>query len=201
MVAAREPRIRGNWVLMAKVRMNPGWAAVQAQALDCGMVAKAEEKLHVTVLFMGENMVASRADRVRQALAETMQELTDAWRAGVESGRFRVPGRLAGGDIPRAFIPFRFPGAIGQFLNKGGTSVHAVVEPSPALLSFRSSLQRRLGFDVRQGFGGYKPHVTLAEGPPGSSLRRGAEVPAAITNSSTLVLKIGDDIREEYVLG
>ena len=199
MLPQTEARIRGGWALMAKVRCGPGWSAVQAQADQCGMFVHSADDLHVTVLFLGRDMVASRADKVRAALTETMQELTNDWRAGVESGRFRVPGRLVGGPIPAAFLPMRFPGVVGQFPNKTATHVHVECEPGAVLVAFRNRFRSRLGFDVRDDFGGYRPHVTLAEGPAGSSLRRPALVPPSITNSSELVLKIGSDIREKYV--
>lgn len=185
---------------MAKVPLYPAWSAVRGQALDeCGMTLIDENRLHITVMFIGRDLAADKADKCRVALQGAMLEYAAAWRAGVESGRVKIPGRLVGEPAPRAFIPLRFPGQIGVFRNKGGSHVHAICEPSPALLGFRDTFSRLLGFDVRGDFGGYRPHVTLAEGPAGSDLKRPAEVPSGMTRATELVLKIGSEIREVSV--
>lgn len=177
------PAEGGCAVLLPIADLAPGWGSVQHQAVACGFTAK--EETHLTVVFLGRDLSGAQCDRARYAVEQAMQEVRDIWERRKREGHGRMP------NVP-AFVPLRFPGTIGTFANKGGSHVHAVVEPTPALLTFREMIREHYApYKVSADFGGYRPHVTLAEGPPGSKLAREAEVPEAQCSVHAVVLKLG----------
>ena len=151
------------------------------------------------MVFFGRNLSPKQADDARDATRYAMRLLAAKWKDG-QIAEMRKKGILEVKDeeLHPAFIPVRFPGDIGQFQNKSATHVHAVALPSPTLLAFRKDVIEAYGHKVPADFGGvYRPHVSLAEGPAGTSLKRDARVPSGATNAGVLMLKLGT-LREIY---
>jgi hypothetical protein len=183
----------------------PGWPAVEAQAVEAGMTAKAEH--HLTLVFFGRDLSAHKCELATEAVRTSIigfraMLLAAARQYAVEHGVIKTPEEMRPEDVPPPIVPIRFTGKIGEFRNPGGTAVYAAVDPGPdlgAMGTMRGLLLSGYRGKVRNDFGGWRPHVTLAEGPPGSRLKRDVLVPAGIWNARRLILKLGKD-RVEFPL-
>lgn len=175
----------GGSALMVQVdRKLPGWTSVQSQAVDCGMIATPDDRLHVTLNFLGRDLPGHRARQALDTFHDATDELKLVWRAYQED---------RGLDVRPAFVELLFSGEIGQFRNKTATHVIAVLSPTVTLVGFRDRFHALLPFTPRQNPGAWSPHLTLAEGPAGSALKRSAAVPECRTHATTLILKLGPE--------
>lgn len=184
----------GGCAVMLPVPCLVGWPSVMGQAADAGMTPADRDGLHVTVVFLGRDLDAERCEAAVSAVIASMTDLTALVHAALRQ-QARDHGLV--GDTstpPSAFVPLRFPGVIDVFKNKGASHVIATCETGPpegALGTLRSALLRHYRHKVRADFGGWRPHVTLAEGPPGADLPRTVAIPRSIHCARSVVLKLG----------